>query len=227
MAQDLSLSAPVLEQFLIQARFTKAVASLRLHDEHARLLGDLRVRTFRPGAFIELAGLHPRDQVPPQGTGVTLTVLLGDEVLTLDATLLAPRHRESGTMLRLEWPREHTALHRRRDMRAAGPDQSPLQASVTVGGRCLEARLVNLTEASVGLAFEESLQVDLHERVEIAATLPDGGSLCCPAEVRHLTYLEGQPFPTRLGVVLTPEPGCDLEPVHRFIQARRTDRSHI
>jgi len=44
--------------------------------------------------------------------------------------------------------------------------------------------------------------------------------------VRHLTFLEGQPYPTRLGVVLCPGPDTDLEPIHRFIQTRRTDRSH-
>jgi hypothetical protein len=44
--------------------------------------------------------------------------------------------------------------------------------------------------------------------------------------VRHLTYLEGQDYPTRLGVVLQPEADTDLEPMHRFIQERRTDRSH-
>ena len=67
--------------------------------------------------------------------------------------------------------------------------------------------------------------MELHAVVDIDAKLPDGTVLCCPGEVRHLTYLEGQDYPTRLGVVLVPLPDTDLEPIHRFIQARRTDRS--
>jgi hypothetical protein len=96
---------------------------------------------------------------------------------------------------------------------------------VGLGGKTYDAMLVNLTETGVGLALEETLMIELHTIVEIDAELPDGTALHCPAEVRHLTYLEGQDFPMRLGLVLTPTPGTDLEPIHRFIQARRTDRS--
>ncbi len=93
------------------------------------------------------------------------------------------------------------------------------------GGRQYEALLVNLTETGVGLALEEPLMVDLHDAVEIDAELPDGTLLHCPGEVLHLIYLEGQPHPTRLGLILQPRPDTDLEAIHRFIQARRTDRS--
>ncbi len=221
------LSAPVLEQFLIQARLTKAVASLRLQDANSRLLGDLRIHAFRPGSALELSGLHARDSVPTEGIPVTLTVLLGDEVLTLESHLLPPLHHESGTtLLCLEWPQEPARLHHRRDVRVAGPDQTPLKVRVELGGRRLEALLVNLTETGVGLALDEALMVDLHTQVDIDAELPDGALLHCPGEVRHLTYLEGQDYPTRLGIVLHPGPDTDLEPMHRFIQARRTDRSH-
>jgi hypothetical protein len=220
------LSAPVLEQFLIQARLTGAVASLRLQTASSRLLGDLRIHAFRPGSTLELSGLHARDAVPAEGTPVTLTVLLGEEVLTLESLLLPPLLDDSGdTLLRLDWPHESAQLHRRRDMRVAAPDQSPLKVRVGLGGRILDALLVNLTETGVGLALEEALIVDLHAPVEIDAKLPDGSVLHCPGEVRHLAYLEGQEYPTRLGVVLNPTPGMDLEPIHRFIQARRTDRS--
>lgn len=221
-----ALSAPVLEQFLIQARLTGAVASLRLQTASSRLLGDLRIHAFRPGSTLDLSGIHPRDAVPAEGTPVTLTVLLGEEVLTLESLLLPPRFDEGGdTLLRLDWPHEPAQLHRRRDMRVAAPDQSPLKVRVGLGGRTLEALLVNLTETGVGLALEEVLMVDLHSPVDIDAQLPDGSELHCPGEVRHLAYLEGQEYPTRLGVVLTPGPDVDLEPIHRFIQARRTDRS--
>lgn len=220
------LSAPVLEQFLVQARLTKAVASLRLQGANSRLLGDLHIHSFRPGSVLELSGLHARDSVPANGTPVTLTLLLGEEVLTLESLLLPPVLDEAGnTLLSLDWPREPARLHHRRDVRVAGPDQSPLKARVGLGGRDLDALLVNLTETGVGLAFAEPLMVELHAVVEIDAELPDGAVLRCPGEVRHLTYLEGQDYPTRLGVVLNPGPDTDLEPIHRFIQARRTDRS--
>jgi hypothetical protein len=220
------LSAPVLEQFLIQARLTKAVASLRLLGTPSRLLGDLRIQTIRAGSVLELSGIHARDLVPGEGTPVTLTVLLGDEVLTLESLLLTPvPDGLGGTLLRLDWPREAARLHHRRDVRVAAPDQTPLKVRVDLAGRQLEAMLVNLTETGVGLAFEEVLMVELHAPVEIHAELPGGALLHCPGEVLHLTYLEGQDFPTRLGVVLHPKPETDLEPMRRFIQARRTDRS--
>jgi PilZ domain len=226
MGHSSTLSAAVLEQFLLQARLTGAGASLRLQGAPARLLGDLRIQGVRPGSALELSGLHVRDAMPVEGTAVTLTVLLGEEVLTLESTLLPSTRAGNGdTLLRLAWPHESARLHRRRDMRVAAPEQSPLKARVRLEGRSLEALLVNLTETGVGLAFKEVLLVDLHAPVEIDAELPDGAILRCPGEVRHLTYLEGQDYPTRLGVVLHPAPGADLGPIHRFIQARRTDRS--
>ena len=220
------LSAPVLEQFLVQARLTKAVASLRLQGANSRLLGDRLIHRFRPGSVLELSGLHARDALPATGTPVTLTILLGQEVLTLESILLSPIPDASGTMLlKLEWPHESARFHHRRDVRVAAPDQSPLKVRVGLGGRDLDALLVNLTETGVGLAFEETLRVELHAAVDIDAELPDGAVLRCPGEVRHLTYLEGQDYPTRLGVVLNPGPDTDLEPIRRFIQTRRTDRS--
>ena len=220
------LNASVLEQFLIQARLTKAVVSLRLHGGGSRLLGDLHLQSFKPGASLALSGLHARDSVPAEGMPVTLTILLGDDVLTLESTLLPPTQDKLGnTVLRLDWPHESARLHHRRDVRVAAPDQSPLKVRVTLGGHQYGALLVNLTETGVGLALEDALMIELHTSVDIDAELPDGTALHCPAEVRHLTYLDGQEFPTRLGLVLTPAPGTDLEPIHRFIQARRTDRS--
>jgi hypothetical protein len=157
---------------------------------------------------------------------VTLTILLDEEVLTLESLLLPPSQDNAGnTLLRLDWPHESARLHRRRDVRVAGPDQSPLKVRVTLDSRPYEALLMNLTETGVGLALKEALIVDLHASVEIDAELPDGTLLRCPAEVLHLTYLTGHDFPTRLGLVLTPGPETDLESVHRFIQVRRTDRS--
>jgi hypothetical protein len=220
------LTAPVLEQFLLQARLTKAVASLRLQGAGSRLLGDLRIETFQPGSCLELSGLNARDSVPSSGMSVTMTILLGEEVLTLESVLLPPlQDRLGDIVLRLDWPREAARLHHRRDARVAGPDQSPLRVRVTLGPQQYDALLMNLTETGVGLALKETLMVELHALVGIDAELPDGTPLHCPAEIRHLTYLEGQEYPTRLGLVLTPGPDTDLEAVHRFIQVRRTDRS--
>lgn len=220
------LSAPVLEQYLLQSRLTRAEASLRLHDLNSRLLGDLRVHRCRVGTHLDLAGLHVRDSVPPVGTPVTLTILLGEELLTLESTLGALlTDRQGNRILRLAWPEESARLQLRRDVRVAGPDQSPLQVRVQLGGRTLDALLVNLTENGIGLVFREALTVDLHTAIEIDAELPDGAQLHCPGEVRGLVHLEDQDHPTRLDVVLSPQAQSDLEPIQRFIQARRTDRS--
>ncbi|WP_306591674.1 PilZ domain-containing protein [Geothrix sp. 21YS21S-4] len=219
------LSAPDLEQALAQAHLAGAAASLRLLGATPRLQGDLRVHAFRPGAFLELAGLRARDLPPSEGTPVTLTVLLDEEVLTLESRVLPGAGDDSGLLLRLAWPREAARLHQRREVRVAAPEQSPLRIRVNLGGRRLEAMLVNLTETGVGLGLEEPADVDLYAPVEIDAQLPDGAVLRCPGEVRHITYLEGQPYPARLGVVLQPRPDTDLDPIHRFIQARRTDLS--
>ncbi len=226
MTPGSSLSAHVLEQFLIQSKATHAVASLRLQGAPPRLLGDLRIHGFRPGSVLELSGLRVREAVPAEGTPVTLTVILGEEVLSLESVLLAPL-QEAGapSVLRLAWPTDTARLHPRRDMRVAAPDQAPLRARVDLAGRRLDALLVNLTETGVGLAFRETLLVDLHASIDIDADLPDGAILRCPGEVRHLTVLDGQDYPTRLGVVLHPRADTNLEPMHRFIQARRADRS--
>ena len=86
--------------------------------------------------------------------------------------------------------------------------------------------LLPLAPLPIGHLAMPRLRVELHDRVDIDATLPDGAHLNCPGEVRHITHLEDQAYPTRLGVVLTPPADMDMEPIHRFIQARRTDRSH-
>jgi hypothetical protein len=220
------LTALVLEQFLIQARLTKAPVSLRLLGAGSRLLGDMRLMTFHPGSSLQLSGLNARDSVPPEGMPVTLTILLGEEVLTLESKLLPAIQDKSGnTIMRLEWPQDSARLHHRRDVRVAAPDQSPLKVQVTLASRRHDALLMNLTETGVGLALQDALMVDLHTLVEIDAELPDGTLLRCPAEVRHLTIIEGQDYPTRLGLVLAPGPDTDIDSVHRFIQVRRTDRS--
>jgi hypothetical protein len=225
MGQVSHLTAPVLERYLLQAKLTGAQASLRLEGPQARILGDLHILGIRPGVSLGIAGLHTRDSVPALGTPVTLSVLLGEEILTLRSTLLPAEPAAGLSSLQLAWPELPAQVYPRRDMRVAAPAQKPLKAKVGLENRSLDALLVNLTESGVGLAFRESLLVDLHTAVQIDAELPDGASLHCPGEVRHLSFLEGQAFPTRLGVILHPTPTTDLGPMLRFIQARRTDRS--
>lgn len=225
MGQVSNISVTVLERFLLQARLTGAQASLRLEGPHARIFGDLHIHGLRSGASITLSGLHRRDSVPDEGTPVSLTVLLGEEVLSLRSTLAAPTQENEATILALTWPEVPAQIHPRRQVRVASPAQNPLKARVSLGTRVLEALLMNLTETGVGLAFQESLMLDLHTTVEIDAELPGGTTLHCPGEVCHLTYLEGHDYPTRLGVMLRPTPTTDLGPMLQFIQARRTDRS--
>jgi hypothetical protein len=224
MASGATLTDLALNQLLREAVDTQAPASLRPKGS-PRLLGDLHLMTFEAGETLDLEGIRPRDQVPPAGGSVTLSILLGSELLSLEVDLLSITPREGGTaVLRLGWPLD-ARLHRRSDVRVAAPDQAPLRAVVELGGRRHEALLTNLTETGVGLAFSDLFMVDLHASLEIDATLPGGIPLHCPGEVRHLTVLEGQDYPTRLGVVLQPKAEADLDPMRRFIQARRTDRS--
>lgn len=224
MASGATLTDLALHQLLQEAVDTQAPASLR-PEGSPRLLGDLRLVAFEAGETLDVEGIRPRDQVPPPGGTATLSILIGSELLSLEADLLSVTHHDGApARLRLAWPLD-ARLHRRADVRVAAPEQAPLQVQVLLGGRRRNALLVNLTETGAGLAFPDVFMVDLHAPIEIDATLPGGIPLHCAGEVRHLTVLEGQENPTRLGVVLTPSREEDLEPMRRFIQARRMDRS--
>lgn len=225
MSHATPLKGQALREFLRQARDTRAQVSLRPVGS-PRLLGHLHIQNFVPGMSLELTGTRHRDLFPPDGSQVILSILLGEDVLSMETMLISSSSQDGdGPGLLLDWPQEPVPLHRRRDVRMAGPDQTPLRARVDLEGRSHDALLVNLTETGVGLAFQEALLVDLHALVQIETVLPGGATLKCPGEVRHLTFLEGQDYPTRLGVVLHPRAEADLEPMRRFIQARRTDRS--
>jgi len=224
MASGAYLTDLALNQLLREAVDTQAPVSLRPKGS-PRLLGDLHLTAYEAGETLDLEGGRPRDQMPAPGIIATISILLGHELLSVEAKLLSVTQKPGGTtLLRLDWPLD-ARLHRRTDIRVAAPDQTPLRAVVELGGRRHEALLTNLTETGVGLAFQDLFMVDLHAPLEIDATLPGDIPLHCPGEVRHLTVLEGQPYPTRLGVVLHPRAEADLEPMRRFIQARRTDRS--
>ena len=224
MASGATLTELALTQLLQEALETLAPASFR-PDGSTRLLGDLHLSALEPGESLTLAGAHRRDRLPAPGTAGVLSILIGQELLSLSLEILSILRCEDGThQLRLGWPLD-AHLHRRADIRVAAPAQTPLRATVTLGDQRLDALLVNLTETGVGLAFPGVLMVELHAHLELEAMLPGGIPLHCPGEVCHLTVLEGAEYPTRLGVVLHPRAEADLEPMRRFIQARRMDRS--
>jgi hypothetical protein len=44
-------------------------------------------------------------------------------------------------------------------------------------------------------------------------------------EIRHITVLDDEPLPTRLGLVIRDANPEDLDALYRFVQMRRADRS--
>jgi hypothetical protein len=77
----------------------------------------------------------------------------------------------------------------------------------------------------VGLAIE--LVLLPHAMVEVEVLLPGDHPLKIQGEVRHAELLDNDPLPTRIGLVfgeITPQ---SREVLHRFVQARRTDRSEV
>lgn len=229
MSEFRNLNPKEMEDFLQQARESKAPASIRAVGS-VRLLGDLHISGFEPGASVHLSGAKRRDQLPPRGTPVTVSILLGEEILSLQSRLMEPiLAEESDTLyppiLRLEWPQLQMEVHRRGDVRVATPDLPPLKAILEFKDRSYTAKLLNLTETGMGLGLTERLMVDLHAQVEVETELPGGVLLRTTGNVRHLEWLDEDAVPTRLGLVL----GCmtegTREALRRFIQARRTDRS--
>jgi c-di-GMP-binding flagellar brake protein YcgR len=229
MSEFRNLNPEAMENLLRQARESRAPASIRAVGS-VRLLGDLRITGFENGVSIHLSGAKHRDQLPPKGTPVAVSVLLGEEIFSLQSRLLDPiLAEESDTLyppiLRVGWPQAQMEVHRRGDVRVATPDLPPLNATLEFRDRSYAAKLLNLTETGMGLGLAEQLMVDLHAQVEVETELPGGIRIRTTGNVRHLEWLDEDPVPTRLGLVL----GCmteqTREALRRFIQARRTDRS--
>lgn len=223
------LSDAELAQALAQAQEIRAAASLRATGS-ARMLGDLQLRALEPGVALRLSGLKHRDAYPAEGTPVTLTLLLPEEVLRFEAPMLSPMLPREGDphlppQLRVGWPQAGVVVARRRDLRVAATGQEPLPALVTTGGRIHKGLLLNLTETGLGLALEDLVHLDPGGRVTVSTTLPEGGKFHCEGEMRHATTLEGDPHPTRLGLLITAMSPENQERLHAFIQLRRTDRS--
>ncbi|HJV23212.1 MAG TPA: PilZ domain-containing protein [Holophagaceae bacterium] len=215
-----------LQALLRSAQDQQAPATLRAHGSH-RMLGDLQLRAVEPGQALHIAGAKRRDQLPEAGTPMTLTLLLGDDVVSIDAPFLTPLEveGEAAPLLRVGWPAEGIQRHPRRQIRVAAPQQTPLAAQVRLGKQVYGGLLLNLTEAGLGLAVQEVLTLEFHTLIQIDTKLPDGSGFTCEGEVRHFTHLEEDTYPTRFGISILKASEADLEKLRTFIQVRRTDRS--
>lgn len=229
MSEFRNLNQDELLELVQQARKMSAPASIRAVGS-VRLLGDLHISGLEPGVAVHLSGAKRRDQVPPKGTPVTVSILLGDEVLSIQSRLLeAILADESDTLfppvLRVDWPSSQVEVRIRGDVRVATPDLPPLSATLEIKDRTYAAKLLNLTETGMGLGLAEQVMVDLHTQVEVETELPGGLRIRTTGNVRHLEWLDNDPVPTRLGLVLGCMTDSTREALRRFIQARRTDRS--
>ncbi len=222
------LDPAALETLLRRALGVEAPTSLRVEGSN-RLLGDLHLRGLEPGAALHLLGAKRRDHLPETGAEVLLSLLLGDEVLTIQTTLLQAADPVSGDeaspLLRVAWPTRGVGFHRRADVRVAAPDQAPLDAVLRAGGAGAAAQVLNLTETGVGVGFREGPPPALGTQVLVETRLPEGTLLALTGEVRHLERLDGDSLPWRAGIVLKGTPDAVLETLRAFVQTRRTDRS--
>jgi len=229
MSEPIFPSDEELETMLREAKDLKASLSLRAMGTN-RMLGDLRLGGLEPGVAMHLVGAKRRDQLPEEGTLVTLSIILGDQVVSLDSPVLTPLVAAEGDtlfppVLRIAWPTRGIELKRRRDMRMASPDQAPLVGTLKALDQSWEVQVLNLTETGMGLALPGSANLPLRQKIQVQTTLPGGALFSCHGEIRHLMHMEGDPLPTRAGVVFWGLPGEGQEALRRFIQDRRTDRS--
>ncbi len=221
--------AEELDALFQKARLERASASLRVVGSF-RLLGDLQVCGYEGRTAIHLSGAKLRDQLPARGTSVTVSILLGDEIVSMQCCLLDALQAEEGEtyfppVLRVGWPLADLEVHRRDDIRCGTPETKPLKVVMDYKDRRFDAKLFSLTETGMGIGIYEKIHMDLHSQVEVRTELPGGLCIQSTGSVRHLEWLDEDPAPTRLGLVL----GCMTEQaresLRRFIQARRTDRS--
>lgn len=224
-----ALSDAELDTLLRRAQEARAVASLRASGS-SRMLGDLHLRSLEPGIALHLLGAKHRDILPPEGTTVAVTLLMGEEVVSMESQLLTPITSPEGDtlfppILRVGWPQAGVLVHRRRDLRVAATGQVPLGATITLAGRAHQGLVLNLTETGLGLALADEVIPELRARVVVDTMLPEGEPFHCEGELRHYTFLDHDAHPTRLGLAITKVNPTDEERLHAFIQLRRTDRS--
>ncbi|MBI4912267.1 MAG: hypothetical protein HY823_05990 [Acidobacteria bacterium] len=229
MESTRNLDAAELEAVLRRAHLVKAPTSLRA-EGGSRILGDLQLRGLEPGVALHLLGAKRRDLMPPSGTRVTLSILLGEEALSIHSTLLEPLLADEGDtlfppVLRVAWPSTAVGFHHRDRVRVAAPQQTPLPARVSHRGRWMDATVLNLNETGLGLGFDGGAAFEIGEPLCVETDLPECGRLQIVGEVRHTSHLLGDPLPDRVGLVLGPQGEGVMETLRSFIQGRRTDRS--
>jgi hypothetical protein len=218
-----------LEDLLRRAMDTRAPATLRLEGSN-RILGDLRIAGMRSGLDLRVAGAKRRDALPPAGTKAALSLVVGEEVLSAPTQFMEPQASDAdepglGPVLRLRWPGPEIAFHHRAGIRVAAPSQTPLKAELEANGGVWQARIMNLTETGLGLGLAATLPLEAFSIVEVRTELPGAGPLRAVAEVRHVTLLDDEALPTRIGLVVKDAAPEDLDALYRFVQMRRADRS--
>lgn len=217
-----------LEDLLRRAIDLRAPATLRVEGTN-RLYGDLRVAGMRGGLDLRLAGAKRRDLLPVPGTKAALSLVIGDEVLSAPTMVLEPQEDTdlpgAPPLLRLSWPGPEIAFHHRAGIRVAAPSQTPLLAELEANGGVWQARILNLTETGLGLGLAHALPLEAFSIVEVRTELPGAGPLRAVAEVRHVTLLDDEALPTRIGLVVKDAAPEDLDALYRFVQMRRADRS--
>jgi hypothetical protein len=219
-----------LEQFLERAKRKGSSMCLRAEGD-IKILGHLHLQSLVPGTSLLLDGAKLRDGLPSAGTSVALTLVLGDEVITLHTTMMEPVARERGgrraPLLQLAWPTVPMEVHPRREVRVATPDLPPLEAVIEVQGRTCPAKVLNLTELGIGLGLTEPLELDPHAFVDIRTSLPGAPEFRVRGEVRHTQTIPGDELPTRVGLILVDLGPEAREALSGFVQARRMDRTYV
>ena len=221
MSQLRTLTESELEALLREALAMHASVSLRARHS-VRMLGQLHVERLEPGAAIWLEGAKHRDHLPPAGTPVLVSLILGDRAISCPTVMLEPHEdHPNPPLVRTAWPSQPLEFHTREEVRVATPTLPPLEGVLLHQGRRLPVMLLNLTETGmgVGLAADESFEA--LEQVEVETHLPGGASFRVLAEVRHFETLDHDPLPTRIGLVLLNVPPDILVSLRSLIQARR------
>ncbi len=224
-----TLTDEELDGLLTQAREGRASASIREVGQ-VRIQGDLQVCGLEHRQAVHFMGARRRDQLPPPGRDVSISMLLGEEIYTLWTRCLEPIISMDGDtqfppVIRVEWPATRVECHRRDRLRVAASDLPPLVARLGVGDTWIPASLLNLTESGLGLGLDETLILEPLTKVKVQTELPGGIPFEITGELRHLEQIVGDRFATRLGLVMETMSQSTRETLQRFIQARRTDRS--
>ena len=216
-----TLNESELEALLKEAMDSKSSASLRAQGS-VRMLGQLRVKSLDPGRSLCLEGTKHRDHLPEAGTAVTLSLVMGDVAIACPALMLEPVDQgPNPPLLRTAWPTQPLEFHQREEVRVATPAHPPLDAVLLRQGQSLPVKLLNLTETGMGLGMEAVVAFQPLEQVEVETRLPGGELFRATGEVRHFETLEGDPLPTRVGLVLLDLPPQIQDSLRSLIQARR------